>query len=164
MNQKQSLLHENVKNISSASVEEVTLHDALSELKKAEARLPRAEQRVFKCQAKVRDQRALLSATRLRHKQKNNPQTKRACESVVNKLELTKQQCIESVSRFRDIKQIVRDLRAVYKRLERKEAAKQKAVAQFLKKWERDYDRKVKIHEKNANQRRRWLQSDDTAK
>ena len=160
MNQKRSLLHENVKNISSTSVEEGTLRAQLSELKQAETRLSRAEQRVFTHQAKVRDQRTLLSETRLRHNQKNNPQTKRACQSAVKKLKLANQRRIESVSGFRDLKLIVRDLRVVYKTLDKKEAAKQKAVAQFLKRWERDYDREIKMLEKNANKRARWLQSD----
>lgn len=160
MKQKRSLLHENVKNISNASVKEDALRVHLSELKKGEARLSRAEQRVFKCEAKVQDQKTLLSEARLRYKRENSPETKRACESAVKKLTLANQQYKESVSGFRDMKQVVRDLGAVYKKLEKKEAAKQRAVAQFLKKWEHDYDRKTKILEKNASQRERWLKSD----
>ena len=160
MNQKRSLLHENVKNISNISVKEGTLRAQLSELKQAETRLSRAEQRVFAHQAKVRDQRTLLSEIRLSHNQKNNPETKRACQSAAKKLKLANQRRIESVSGFRDLKLIVRDLRVVYKTLDKKDAAKQKAVAQFLKMWERDYDREIKILEKNANKRARWLQSD----
>lgn len=164
MNQRRSLLHENVKNIANVSVKEDTLRAQRDELNKAEKRLARAEQRVSRYKAKVQDQKTLSSEARLRHKQKNTAQTKRACESAANKLKLAKQQYAEAVSGLRDIKQIVRDLRAVSKKLEKKEAAKQKAVAQFLKKWERDYDRKIALLEKNAEQRRRWLQSDGTAR
>lgn len=160
MNQKRSLLSENVKNISTTSVEEGALRAQLDELKKAETKLSQAEQRVFRHQAKVQNLRTLLSETRLRHKQKNTPQTKRACETVANKLKLAIQQRNELVSEFRDIKQIARDQRGMCKKLEKKEAAKQKAVAQFLKKWERDYDREIKLREKKAKQRRRWLQFD----
>lgn len=160
MKKKRSLLHENVEKLSNASVKEDALRVSLSELKKGEARLSRAEQRVAKCEARVQDQKMLVSDARLRHKGEDSSQARRACESAVKKLALANQQYKESVSGFRDIKQIVRDHRAVYKKLEKKEAAKQKAVAQFLKKWERDYDRKTKMLEKNASQRERWLKSD----
>lgn len=160
MKKKQSLLHENVKKLSNASVKEDALRVSLSELKKGEARLSRAEQRVAKCEARVQEQKTLLGEARLRHKREDSSQTRRACESATKKLALANKQYKESVSGCRDIKQIVRDHRAVYKKLEKKEAAKQKAVAQFLKKWERDYDRKTRILEKNASQRERWLKAD----
>lgn len=160
MNQKRLLLRKNVEKLSTTSVKEDTLRAQQDELKKAETRLSRIEQRVLRHQTKMRDLRTLLSEKRLRHKQKNTPQTKRACETVANKLKLAIRQRNETVSDFREIKQIVRDQRTMCKKLEKKEAAKQKAVAQFLKKWERDYDREIKLREKKAKQRRRWLQSD----
>ena len=118
------------------------------------------EQRVFQLQDKVRQLRTLLSEARLRRKEKNTPQSKRACESVANKLNHAIQRRNEVVSQFREMKQIVRDQKAMLKKLEKKEAAKQKAVAQFLKKWEREYDREIKLREKKARQRKRWLKSD----
>ena len=160
MNKKRSLLRDNVEKLSTASVHLGTLRAQQNELKKAETRLLCMEQRVFMGQEKVRNLRALLSEARLKHKQKNTPQTKRTSETVAKKLQLALQKRNEAVSRFRDMKQIVRDQRAMYKKLEKKEVAKQKAVAKFLKTWERDYDREIKLREKKAKQRRRWMQSD----
>ena len=160
MNKKRSLLRDNVEKLSTASVHMGTLRAQQNELKKAETGLLRMEQRVFMGQEKVRNLRALLSEARLKHKQKNTPQTKRTSETVAKKLQLALQKRNEAVSRFRDMKQIVRDQRAMYKKLEKKEVAKQKAVAKFLKTWERDYDREIKLREKKAKQRRRWMQSD----
>jgi len=160
LNKKRSLLRDNVEKLSTASVHMGTLRAQQNELKKAETGLLRMEQRVFMGQEKVRNLRALLSEARLKHKQKNTPQTKRTSETVAKKLQLALQKRNEAVSRFRDMKQIVRDQRAMYKKLEKKEVAKQKAVAKFLKTWERDYDREIKLREKKAKQRRRWMQSD----
>jgi hypothetical protein len=154
------LLRGNIKNLSTASVTADTLRTQKNELAKAENKLRRLEQQVFQSQDKVRQLRALLTETRLRHKEKNTPQSKRACESVANKLSNAIQRRDERVSQFRDMKQIVRDQQAMCRKLERKEAAKQKAVAQFLKKWERDYDREIRLREKKARQRRRWLKGD----
>jgi hypothetical protein len=38
--------------------------------------------------------------------------------------------------------------------VERKEAAKQKAVATFIKKWEREWDRKIKARTKSTSVKR----------
>jgi ABC-type transporter Mla subunit MlaD len=160
LKQKRSLLRGNIEKLSKPSVRVNTLRAQKDELKKAETALVRKEQRVFRLQVKVRDLRAQLNETKLRHKNKNTAQSKRACETAANKLKTAIQHRKEAVSQYRDMKQVVRDQRATYRKLERKEAAKQKAVAQFLKKWEREYDREISLREKKAKQRRRWLESD----
>ena len=160
LNQKRSLLRDNVKKLSTSSVNTDTLQTQHDGLKKAETRLLRMEQRVFMCQDKVRNLRAQLGKARLSYKMKNTPQAKRVVDTAANKLKNAIQQRNEVVSSFRDMKQMVSDQRAMCKKLEEKEAAKQKAVARFLKKWERDYDREIKLREKKAKQRRRWMESD----
>ena len=160
MKQKPSLLRGNIEKLSKPSVRSDTLDAQKTELKKAESALSRKEQRVFILQEKVRDLRALSSQAKLRHKESNTTQSKKAAETAARKLRVGIQQRNEAVSQFRDMKQVVRDQRVMYKKLQRKEAAKQKAVAQFLKQWEREYDREIRLREKKAKQRRRWLESD----
>lgn len=160
MKQKGSLLRGNIEKITKDSVPAETLQHRQAELKKAETQLLRMEQRVFQLQDKVRQTRVQAAKARRRYKEKNTSQSRQASESAANKLRNMIRRRNEVVSQFREMKQFVRDQRATYKQLEKKEMLKQKAVAQFLKKWERDYDREIKLREKKARQRSRWLRSD----
>ena len=59
------------------------------------------------------------------------------------------------LSDYRELKLLVRDQRSLYRSLVRKEEARQKAVARFLKEWERRYDRETRMKEKNVRNRGR---------
>jgi hypothetical protein len=59
------------------------------------------------------------------------------------------------LSDYREMKLMVRDQRTLCRSLEKKEEAKQKAVARFLKEWERRYDQEIRIKEKTVRKRER---------
>ncbi|KPJ79762.1 MAG: hypothetical protein AMJ58_10845 [Gammaproteobacteria bacterium SG8_30] len=63
------------------------------------------------------------------------------------------------LSEYRELQLIVRDQRTLVDSLEKKEAARQKAVARFLKEWERNYDREMRMKEKTLRKRRRLLET-----
>ena len=60
---------------------------------------------------------------------------------------------------YRELKQIVRDQRTICRHLGKKEEARQKAVAKFIREWEQNYDRALRLKARNVNQRRRATDS-----
>ena len=50
---------------------------------------------------------------------------------------------------------MVRDQRTLCRGMEKKEEARQKAVARFLKEWEREYDQGIRMKEKTVRKRER---------
>ena len=61
------------------------------------------------------------------------------------------------MSDYRELKLLVRDQRSLYSSLVKKEEARQKAVARFLKEWELRYDRETRMKEKNIRKRGRLI-------
>lgn len=76
-----------------------------------------------------------------------------------DKLDNARQQRDKMLSEYRELQLIVRDQRTLVDSLEKKEAARQKAVARFLKEWERNYDREMRMKEKTLRKRRRLLET-----
>ena len=119
MNQEGLLLRENVEATSTASVSAETLRVQQTTLSKAEAKLQRMEQRVIQCRDQVRQLRVVLAKARSRYKEKKTPQLKRSCNSAMKKFKTAIDRRNETVSKFPELKLLVRDQRATYKKLER---------------------------------------------
>lgn len=119
MNQERLLLRENVEATSTASVSAETLRVQQTTLSKAEAKLQRMEQRVIQCRDQVRQLRVVLAKARSRYKEKKTPQLKRSCNSAMKKFKTAIDRRNETVSKFPELKLLVRDQRATYKKLER---------------------------------------------
>ena len=99
--------------------------------------------------------RQRLAEARKLHRDRDTAQTKRAVMSLTKKLDSALQQRDSVLFDHRELKLLVRDQRSLYRSLVKKEEARQKAVARFLKEWERRYDREIRMQEKNIRKRGR---------
>lgn len=152
---ERALKNSNIKNITVSSVASDEISAQRKELAAAERRLDRMEQKILAKKDQVAQSRQRLSDLRNQSKTKNKKQITRMHETAKNRLSKSLQQRDKILSEYRELKLIVRDHRTLLKALEKKEAARQAAVARFLKEWERDYDRKMRIKQKNARIRKK---------
>jgi hypothetical protein len=147
----------NVEKIASDSVASGEIDAQREELTAIEDRLQVMERDLIRLRERVARLRQQLSAARSRHRERNNARTLQALDRASEKLAHARQQRDTMLSGYRELKLVVRDQRALLRSLERKEAAKQEAVARFLKEWERDYDQKMGINRKRIRKRKQML-------
>jgi hypothetical protein len=152
---ERALKNRNIRNITASSVASDEISAQRKELAAAERRLNRMEQKIPAIKDQVAQSRLRLSDLRNQSKAKNKKQITRMHETAKHRLSSARQQRDKMLSEHRELKLIVRDQRALVKALEKKEAARQAAVARFLREWERDYDRKMRIKQKNAQIRKK---------
>jgi hypothetical protein len=150
-----TLMRNNVEKISTRSVASDELDKQRALLQSAERRLVLMERGIKKVGEKITGLRQQLAERRSLQKEHGTAQTKRALAAAVNKLESAVQQRHGLLSDYREQKLTVRDQRALYMSMEKKEEARQKAVARFLKEWEREYDRDIRLKEKTVRKRER---------
>jgi len=148
-----TLMRENVDRISSRSVTSDDLQAQRILLDKAERKLARMEEARVKIRERITGLREQLAEARSQHSEQNTIQSKRALMALTKKLNRAVQRRESVMSEFRELKLLVRDQRALYKSLVKKDIARQKAVAMFLKEWERNYDRETRMQEKNIRKR-----------
>ena len=65
----------------------------------------------------------------------------------------------EAAAKLREVKKVVREERQIARETEHKERARERAVAAFVKKWEREYDLEMQRKRKNVELRRRELRN-----
>lgn len=65
----------------------------------------------------------------------------------------------EAAARVRDLKKLVREEQQLAREAERKDRARERAVAAFLRKWEREYDLEMQRKKKNIKLRKRELEN-----
>jgi uncharacterized protein YktA (UPF0223 family) len=155
MAQKRTLMRENVKSISTKSVSTDEIETQRQALAAAQRRLDRLAQRVLLIREKIAVLRDELAEAKNLHRENGSGKTKRSVMAAVNRLDTAIRRRNKLLEDYRELKQIVRDENTLCKKLEKKEEAKQKAVAKFLNEWERNYDREVRMKEKNVRQRKR---------
>jgi hypothetical protein len=148
-------MRRNVETISTRSVASGEIEAQQSELAAAMRKLARMNQRMVLIRGKIAGLRQELADARSRQRRRDTPETRQAVKVATNRLAAANQRRERIASDYRDLKPIVREQRALYRKLEKKEEAKQKAVAKFLREWERNYDREIRIKEKNVRQRKR---------
>jgi len=148
-------MRNNLERISTQSVTPNELDEQWKELQAVERKLARMEQGRLKVREKIAGLRQQLAGARGLHREQGTPQTKRALASLTKKLDSALQLRDSISSDYRELKMLVRDQRALYKGLVKKEEARQKAVARFLKEWERRYDREIRMQEKTVRKRER---------
>lgn len=153
MGKDRTLMRENVDRISSRSVTSDDLQAQRILLDKAERKLARMEEARVKIRERITGLREQLAEARSQHSEQNTIQSKRALMALTKKLNRAVQRRESVMSEFRELKLLVRDQRALYKSLVKKDIARQKAVAMFLKEWERNYDRETRMQEKNIRKR-----------
>lgn len=124
------------------------LTGALKEVGRAEA----AYEKVLAREKKALEQH---EATKARARGSN---LKRLSNAVVTARERAKQTTKlrkQAAARLREARNLLREQKQLAREAERKERAKQRAVAAFLKKWERDYDLEMKRKKKNIMLRKK---------
>jgi hypothetical protein len=151
-----TLMRDNLNIISTRSISSDELNKQRLQLQSTERKLKRTQQRVVKVREKIAELRRDLAERRNLHKEQGTAQTKRAVATVRKRLEVAVQQHQVLLSDYREQKLMVRDQRDLCRSLEKKEEARQKAVARFLKQWEREYDHEIRLKEK-AIRKREWL-------
>ena len=148
-------MRDNVQKISTKSVTSDELRAQRAMLNTAERKLKRMEQGLELIREKITGLRQQLADARSLHRDRATTKTKRVLATMTRKLDDAVQQRNRMSSDYREFKLVVRDQRALCKSMEKKEEARQKAVARFLKEWERRYDREIRMKEKNVRQRKR---------
>lgn len=156
---EQTLKRKNIEKITTSSVVSDEITAQQNELAAAERKLERVDNSVLKMKDKLDLIRQQLSDARNQYRSKNTKQTQRALTSAKDRLQKLRQDLDRKLSEYREMKLIVRDQRSLVKSLEKKETAKQKAVARFLKEWERDYDRNMRMKRKTVQKRRRTMKT-----
>lgn len=159
MSPDRALRRKNVEKIATESITSDEINAQRAELTAAERKLARMDQGVVKIREKVARLRQQLADARHQDRQRDTAQTGRAVTTARDKLDNARQQRDKLLSEHRELKLIVRDQRTLVDSLEKKEAARQKAVARFLKEWERNYDREMRMKEKTLRKRRRLLET-----
>jgi len=150
-----TLMRDNLNIISTRSISTDELNKQRLQLQSTERKLKRTQQRVVKVREKIAELRQDLDERRNLHKEQGTAQTKRAVATVRKRLEVAVQQHQVLLSDYREQKLMVRDQRDLCRSLEKKEEARQKAVARFLKQWEREYDHEIRLKEKAIRKRER---------
>jgi len=150
-----TLMRNNVEKISTRSVDSDELDKQRALLQSAERSLVRMERGIEMVGEKIIGLRQQLAERRSLHKERGTAQTQRALAAAVKKLESVAQQRHGLLSDYREQKLMVRDQRALCRSMEKKEEARQKAVARFIKEWEREYDQDIRMKEKAVRKRER---------
>jgi hypothetical protein len=150
-----TLKRHNLEKIATLNVTSDELGEQRKVLEAAERKLTRMEQRRVKLLEKIAGLRQRLAEARNLHRDRDTAQTQRALMSLTKKLDSATQQRDSLLSDYREQKLLVRDQRSLYRSLVKKDEARQKAVAGFLKEWERRYDRETRMKKKNIRKRGR---------
>lgn len=154
---EKTLKRKNIEKIMNRSVASNEIVTQQKELVNTERKLKQAGDSLLKIKDKVVFVHQQLIGVRDQNRIKKTKQTQRALISANNRLQKLRQDLDEKRSKYRELKIIVREQKSIVKSLEKKEAAKQKAVARFIKKWERDYDQKLRLKRNNLKKRKRAL-------
>ena len=152
---ERALKQRNIDNIATSSVTSREIDAQRKELVAAERNLSRMEQKLLVLKDQVDQSILRQKDLRGQYKVKKTKQIRRRLEVANNRLSDLRQRRDNMLPEYRELKLMVRDQRALLKALEKKEIARQAAVARFLKEWERDYDRKMRRKQKNARIRKK---------
>jgi hypothetical protein len=156
---EQTLKRKNIENIRKNSVASDEINAQQKELAIAERKLKQVANSVLKMKDKMELVRQQLIDVRHQHSSKNTKQTQRALTNAKDRLQKLREDLERKRSDYREMRLVVRDQRSLVKGLEKKEIAKQKAVARFLKEWERDYERNMRMKQKTVHKRRRTIKT-----
>jgi predicted nucleic acid-binding Zn-ribbon protein len=157
MGADKSVKHRNVKKIATSSVASAEIDDQRRKLITAERKLGRLDIALAEGREQIDAARERLAAVREACRTGKTAQMQRALNAAKKKLEVARRRRDKTLSAYREFKLVVRDQRSLLKSLEKKEIARQKAVAVFLKEWEREYDKKIRMKSKEIEKRKRTL-------
>jgi hypothetical protein len=120
----------------------------------------RAEKAHEKCLSREKQARAQYEAAKARAKGSNLKRLSNAALTARHRAEEATKLRIEAGVKLREVKKILREQEQLVREAERKERARDRAVAAFLKKWEREYDLDMRRKKKNIRLRKQEIQTD----
>lgn len=126
-------------------------------VKEAQSEVRRAETLHEKFLA--REKKALAQYKTAKSRAKGN-NLKRFSNAVISARQRKKEATelrVEASTRLREAKKLLREQKQLVKEAEQKERAKERAVAVFLKKWEREYDLEMRRKKQNIKLRKEQL-------
>ncbi len=148
---KKHLTNTNLTNTKRSAVKKVTINNAANLLKTAETKLARELAALDKATTRVAitDEKAKAAAEKARKTGRAaSVNVAKRAKDIVVQARLQRQIAAAAVKTaresLRDAKQRVKVEQQEQRLKERKETAKQKAVAAFIKNWEREWDKKIK--------------------
>lgn len=130
---------------------------ALEECKRAEKAHEKAHEKAL-----AHEQQALAryEAARARARDSKLKRTADAVLTARQRLNESKKHRIEIAARLREATKILREQEQLAREHERKERARERAVARFLKNWEREYDLEMQRKKKNIKLRKQHIRRD----
>jgi paraquat-inducible protein B len=126
--------------------------------KLASREVERAEQAHEKMLAREKRALAQLKAAKGRAKGASSKRLSNAALTARQRANESTKSRIEAAAKLREARRILREQQQLVRALERKERARERAVAAFLKKWEREYDLDMQRKKKNIKLREQELQ------
>ena len=130
-------------------------NDAVKAVSKDAERAEATHEKLLARENKAREQ---LEAVKARAKGSNSKQMTSSVLSAKQKVKETTRLRQEAAAMLREAKKLVREEKQLTREAERKERARERALAAFLKKWDREYDLEMQRKQKNIALRRRELQ------
>jgi hypothetical protein len=91
-------------------------------------------------------------------RQRNTAAARRLAEEMHHKLKRAEMEHQRAIVQHKEARVLLSEQKELAKLIERKQSARGRAVAAFLKKWNREYDKRLALIRKNASLRRKWLQ------
>lgn len=114
----------------------------------------RAEATYEKLLARERRAVAQLRATRHRAEVSGLKRAKQVMLAARQRAKTSTRLRREAFGKLREARNLLREQRQLVREAERKQRAKERAVANFVKKWEREYDLEMKRKKKNIKLRK----------
>ncbi len=127
-----------------------SIKSALKELGRAETDLEKAKK--YEAQMKER-----LDSVKAKAHQGKTTAAKQPEHAARKQLQAASKQRQKAAARYKEASMLLREQKQLAKEFERKERAKEKAVAAFIKKWERDYDRDMARKKQNIELRKKMI-------
>jgi hypothetical protein len=148
-------MQQNVKRISTTNSTMDEINAQRAALQAAERRLARLAARGMQAREKINDLRRELAGLRARGRNRATPATVQEVRAASSRMAAAVRRRDKLLSDYRELKLFVREQRALCSKLEKKQQARQRAVEKFLREWERNYDRELRMKERNARKRKR---------
>lgn len=111
-----------------------------------------------KAATRLKQLKPRASETAARARQRKGTSAKRLADEMRRKLERARIEHQQTIARRKEASALLAEQKELTKLIERKQIARERAVATFLKRWNREYNRKLALIKKNASLRRKWLQ------
>ena len=129
-------------------------------VKAASKEVVRAEKAHEKLLAREKRALAQLEAAKARAKGSNLKRLSNAALAARHRASDVTKERVEAAAKLREARKILREQEQIAREADRKERAKERAIAAFAKKWEREYDLEMRRKKKNIKLRKQEFHND----